>query len=185
MKSPHFTTPEDLILSNLGLARLVVRKCLNRFGPVVEADDLLQEARLGLIRAAHQFDPSRGVRFSTYAFRCCWRACLDAVRSPAQRRLTQCLRTRRLRGRKMEGSAALAGVISPSVSPDDQAAAAELWASAMLRLNPNEREVIRLRFEQGMTYAALAQRRNCSREFITAVEHKALAKLRRAVGEET
>ena len=41
---------------------------LKRFGTADEPyEDLLQVANLGLIKAAQRFDPSKGVRFSTYA----------------------------------------------------------------------------------------------------------------------
>lgn len=53
-----------LIESNLGL----VHSCANRFrGRGAEYDDLFQAGCVGLIKAADNFDESRGFSFSTYA----------------------------------------------------------------------------------------------------------------------
>lgn len=55
---------EELIDNNYGL----VHACANRFrGRGVEYDDLFQAGCVGLIKAADNFDQSRGFAFSTYA----------------------------------------------------------------------------------------------------------------------
>ncbi len=54
----------NLVEKNLGL----VHSCANRFrGRGVEYDDLFQAGCVGLIKAADNFDSSRGFSFSTYA----------------------------------------------------------------------------------------------------------------------
>ena len=53
-----------LIRCNL---RLVIRIARDYQGRGLALDDLVGEGNLGLIRAAEEFDPSYGVRFSTYA----------------------------------------------------------------------------------------------------------------------
>lgn len=54
----------ELIEKNLGL----VHACANRFkGRGIEYDDLFQAGCVGLIKAADNFDESRGFSFSTYA----------------------------------------------------------------------------------------------------------------------
>lgn len=53
-----------LIRSNL---RLVIKIARDYLGRGLALDDLIGEGNLGLIRAAEEFDPSYGVRFSTYA----------------------------------------------------------------------------------------------------------------------
>lgn len=60
---------ERLILDNLSLAWWCVHRyfrCLPGTMPDTE-DDLIQEARIGLIEAARTFDPDRGTRFATHA----------------------------------------------------------------------------------------------------------------------
>lgn len=53
-----------LIKMNLRLATSVAMKYMGRG---TDLDDIIQEANIGLIRAADKFDPDRGVKFSTYA----------------------------------------------------------------------------------------------------------------------
>jgi RNA polymerase nonessential primary-like sigma factor len=59
----------ELVSRNVGLVRAVVRSRYARRAKHrgVPIDELIQEGSLGLIRAAELFDPSRGLRFSTYA----------------------------------------------------------------------------------------------------------------------
>lgn len=55
---------EERVRSNLAL----VHSCAQRFrGRGIEYDDLFQAGCLGLIKAAENFEESRGLRFSTYA----------------------------------------------------------------------------------------------------------------------
>ncbi len=54
-----------LIQSNLRLAVHIARRYANRGIPMT---DLIQDANVGLIKAVERFDPTRGFRFSTYAY---------------------------------------------------------------------------------------------------------------------
>lgn len=67
---------DDVILGNLGL----VRKIANEFqGRGLEFDDLVHEGVIGLMHAAELFDPSRGVKFGTYATHAVRRTIIRAV----------------------------------------------------------------------------------------------------------
>lgn len=56
-----------LVMANIGLVHAVVNQMCNKSGRQVNKDELVQEGSLGLIRAAELFDPSKGLKFSTYA----------------------------------------------------------------------------------------------------------------------
>jgi len=58
-----------VVTANLRLVVAVVKRSHSRLSQLgVEPMDAIQAGNLGLIRAAQKFDPSRGYRFSTYAF---------------------------------------------------------------------------------------------------------------------
>lgn len=54
----------SLVMANIGLVYLVVNQFLGRN---IRYEDLVQEGIMGLIRATESFEPSRDIRFSTYA----------------------------------------------------------------------------------------------------------------------
>jgi RNA polymerase primary sigma factor len=58
------TARDCLVEANLGLVHTIAGDFVGRG---LEMDDLVGEGHLGLIRAAQQFDPRFGARFSTYA----------------------------------------------------------------------------------------------------------------------
>jgi RNA polymerase sigma-B factor len=55
---------EQLILAHLNLVRYLARKFAHRGEPL---EDLIQVGTIGLINAIDRFDPTRGIRFATYA----------------------------------------------------------------------------------------------------------------------
>lgn len=59
---------QRFIQSNLQLVVHVARKYDRRQNKTLEFMDLIQEGNIGLARAVELFDPSRGYKFSTYAY---------------------------------------------------------------------------------------------------------------------
>lgn len=55
---------DQLVQRNLRLVASVARQYIGTNWPI---EDLVQEGNIGLIRAAQRYDPTRGIRFSTYA----------------------------------------------------------------------------------------------------------------------
>ena len=55
---------EELILQHLNLVKFLARRYGNRGEPM---EDLIQVGSVGLINAIDRFDPTRGIRFATYA----------------------------------------------------------------------------------------------------------------------
>lgn len=62
------------------LARYVVDRLNLKPGPALDYDDLLSEAVIGLIAAIERFDPSRGIKFETYAYHRIRGAVIDRLR---------------------------------------------------------------------------------------------------------
>jgi RNA polymerase sigma factor (sigma-70 family) len=64
------TAKHQLVMANMGLVHAVVKQFYSHHAAKtvgMTIEELVQEGSLGLLRAAELFDPSRGVRFSTYA----------------------------------------------------------------------------------------------------------------------
>lgn len=71
---------DELILEHMPLLRHIVGRMYLDVPGCVEREDLLGWGMLGLIAAADSWDPSRGLRFSTYAYPKIRGAVLDELR---------------------------------------------------------------------------------------------------------
>ena len=64
--------PEDriqvLVLDHLGLVNRVVDRSFAGLYGLVSRDDMIGAGMVGLVEAAHRFDESKGVKFSTFAY---------------------------------------------------------------------------------------------------------------------
>jgi len=72
---------EKLILHYLGLVKYVAGRLAMGLPPHVDQDDLYSYGIFGLINAIERFDPSRGIKFETYAITRIRGAILDGLRS--------------------------------------------------------------------------------------------------------
>ena len=59
---------QQLVEQNQGLVRSLAMTIHRKLPPYVELDDLIAYGQVGLMEAARDFNPSRGNRFSTYAY---------------------------------------------------------------------------------------------------------------------
>jgi len=69
--------------ANLGIAKWWANKMLPRyqfFKTMLEEDDVISIGYAAICRAAQGFDPSKGIKFSTYAQRCIFQAVCDQAR---------------------------------------------------------------------------------------------------------
>lgn len=60
----HLPSPDALVREHEGLCRAVASAY---YAPGLDHDDLVQEARLGVVKAARLFDGGRGIPFEAYA----------------------------------------------------------------------------------------------------------------------
>ncbi len=105
---------DDLVAEHVALVKYLASRVSAKLPPSIEPDDLVGAGMLGLIDAAEKFDPSRGIRFRTYAERRIRGAILDHLRSldwaprSLRRRAREIesahLQLERDRGRSVDGS---------------------------------------------------------------------------------
>src|SRR6202034_3072354 len=74
-------TMEDLVTESLPAVRFLANRLISRIPTGVEMDDLVQAGVIGLLQSADRFDPRRGVKFQTFAYRRVQGAMLDYLRS--------------------------------------------------------------------------------------------------------
>ena len=59
---------EELVFAHQGLVRAIARGIHRSFPSYIDLDDLISYGQLGLAQAARDFDPDRGIQFSTFAY---------------------------------------------------------------------------------------------------------------------
>lgn len=59
---------KSLVLENLSLVNRVVDRSFAGMSALVPRDDMIGAGMLGLVEAAHRYDESKGVKFSTFAY---------------------------------------------------------------------------------------------------------------------
>lgn len=62
------TAAQHLVESCQGLVRSLAIRIQKKLSRPVELDDLIADGEIGLLEAARDFDPSKGAKFSTYAY---------------------------------------------------------------------------------------------------------------------
>jgi DNA-directed RNA polymerase specialized sigma24 family protein len=174
-----------LMADNDPLAKHVLRKTTGLRPDHPEFDDALQEARLGLALAAQRYDPARGVRFGTFAFRVIYNRLQDfqqTVRGGGFRCLPwhkdgrADFRPRRLpvsrTGRPIDFADHRGGGCPPSEVRD--------VAGLVQFLEPRLRRLLRLRLS-GMKFKDIAERFGFTQTRAIQLYNKALVRLRRRV----
>jgi len=92
---------DQIIVQYAPLVKYVVGRLAINMPTIVDSDDIISYGTLGLIDAVERFDPTRGIKFETYAIARIRGAIIDALRS-----LDQIPRTARQRAREIEAAIA-------------------------------------------------------------------------------
>jgi RNA polymerase primary sigma factor len=192
-----------LVEANL---RFVVSYAKRYRGLGVSFLDLIHEGNLGLIEAAKRFDPSRNVKFITYAVWWVREAMMHALSDSTRAfsfppKLFATLRSgpedvslnEPVGGRSAGAANDAPGRELADLLPQDQTAVDDEMihqsdldelTSALSDLDGKEREIVRLRFgledDQEHTLQEIGDRLHLSRERVRQIESRAKEKLRRS-----
>lgn len=186
---------DRLVTDNLRFARWVAAHH-RRQSPLarrLSEDDLHAAALLGLVQASRQFDPARGVRFVTYAYR----VCLTAMQRAARHAGVVSLPSTVVQGSaSAETMALLAPVFRTTCGPFPPArrrharptvapVADELCdrvRRALLDLPRAWREAVVWHYLEGLTMGEIAARKGVTRTRIGQIIKSARERLRRNGG---
>jgi RNA polymerase sigma factor for flagellar operon FliA len=126
---------EQIIVQYAPLVKYVVGRLAINMPTIIDSDDVISYGTLGLIDAVERFDPSRGIKFETYAIARIRGAIIDALRS-----LDQIPRTARQRAREIEAAMAELEAKLKRPPTDEEVAAAvgmdvDRYREAIVRTN--------------------------------------------------
>ncbi|MDZ4693826.1 MAG: sigma-70 family RNA polymerase sigma factor [Deltaproteobacteria bacterium] len=139
-----------------------------------EIDELISAGYLGLVEAAHRFDPERGFRFSTYAL--VW-----------AKGAMQLAATRKMNTLPFEEEQAIdlsADGEQNAIDASDRLRWKEFLGEAMSLLTDREKTVLSCRFleDEEVAFADLKPKLGVSRERARQIEAMALMRLKKALG---
>ncbi len=161
---------------------------LNRYqwySPCDTRDDLWQIGAMGLCRAAHDYEAGQQVNFSTFAVIC--------IRTAIAHHITllhYAKRDVRLEAKSLDQTLDMdSDVRLVDLLPDRRANVEKVVVDciyrhdldtdlAKVRLTPREREVLNMRFREGLNFGQIAQRVGLTRSRIGQVYQTVLYKLR-------
>ncbi len=119
-ESPDPAVREQLIMQYAPLVKYVIGRLAISLPAILDYEDILSYGTIGLIEAVERFDPSKGVKFETYAISRVRGAIIDALRS-----LDRLPRSVRQKAREAEAAISRLSV-SLGRTPTDQEVAVEL-----------------------------------------------------------
>ena len=175
----------DLVEHNL---RLVVYIAKKFEGSGADGDDLVSVGTIGLIKAIDSFRPDKNIKLATYASRCIENEILMYLRRLS--RIRQEISFDEPLNTDWEGNELLLsdvmGTDADAVYSDIEGGVErELLKASLSRLSPREQKIMRMRFGldggEEMTQKDVADELGISQSYISRLEKKIIAKLRKDI----
>lgn len=178
---------QKLIEHNLRLVAHIAKKY---YADENDRDDLVSIGTVGLIKAVDSFDPTKGIRLSSYASRCIENEILMFFRSA--KKTAQDVSLNDPIDTDKDGNTL---TLLDTIATDDhiledidlRMKVRQLYDAVKTRLSPREREIILLRYgltgQRPLVQREVAKKLNISRSYVSRLEKKALQKLRKAFDE--
>lgn len=178
---------QKLIEHNLRLVAHIAKKY---YADENDRDDLVSIGTVGLIKAVDSFDPTKGIRLSSYASRCIENEILMFFRSA--KKTAQDVSLNDPIDADKDGNTL---TLLDTIATDDhiledidlRMKVRQLYDAVKTRLSPREREIVLLRYglmgQRPLVQREVAKKLNISRSYVSRLEKKALQKLRKAFDE--
>ncbi|MCL6552734.1 MAG: sigma-70 family RNA polymerase sigma factor [Firmicutes bacterium] len=179
--------PAQPVEHYLPLVRAIARMVARRLPSTVDRGDLIGDGMVGLVEAAHRYDPARGVGFSAYAGYRIRGAIYDGLRARdfLPRAVRRALRTAGgpppVQIVELEQAATLP---DEADGPEALALEADLRTQVrrgLLALPPRDREILTLRFVRGLSVRSAAAALGLSVTRVVEIQRRAEQRLRRFV----
>ena len=183
MDEGDLSVRNELIEHNLRLVAYIARRFENTG---IGMDDLISIGTIGLIKAVNTYRSDKSIKLATYASRCIENEILMYLRKNASQRaevsLDEPLNTD-WDGNELLLSDILGTEEDVVMKPIEEATDRQLLAQAIAQLSAREREIITLRFGldggEEQTQKEVAERMGISQSYISRLEKKIIARLKR------
>jgi RNA polymerase sigma factor (sigma-70 family) len=175
-EAPDLSNPDALFRKCYAYLVAVARRWLDYAAPhdrAVGADDLAQVAAMNAYRALAEFDPARG-RFTTFLALHVKRAASNVRSAVVAQKRTRPVRATARRTRGTDDR--LAVVPDPKTPPPF--GTADFWELVNVPLTDLQRDVLAMRFVEGMEFHEIGERLGSSRTNAWQTCNAALKKLR-------
>jgi len=170
-----------LIHDHLHLVRHIAGRVARRYRLDIDRDELVSYGLLGLVEAAHRFDPSKGHRFVTFAYPRITGAIIDGLGA-----LGPLPRPRRRAHEPVRGSDREASVPCHEPRCDDKLIGAESASSvraALTNLPARTRYLLERRYWDARTLTDIGKELGLSKSRASRLHSQALRLLRSSLGE--
>lgn len=160
-----------LVDENRGLVGFI----LKRYFPAWRfTDDALQDGFLALIKAADRFDPSRGIKFSTFACKCIWArlACKPPSQERFERSAKQFVACEDLREPIVDDDPVLLALAEESLALSE-----EQCRDALRRMTDREKRMLMMRVVDDMTLEQVGAEFGVCKERVRQVVDTAIDRL--------
>lgn len=188
-KTGDIEARNTLIEHNLRLVAHIAKKYT---GSVRDHEDLLSIGTIGLIKGITSFDPDKGVRLATYAARCVNNEILMLLR--AQKKEQGDVSLQESIGTDKEGNQIMLMEVMSNEEEDvfdeinNDVEIKQLYQNLRQELEPREQEVIIRRYGlidgNCLPQREIAKRLHISRSYVSRIEKRALAKLKKGIRED-
>lgn len=168
--------------------RLVARIGKKYISTGIDFDDLISIGSIGLIKGVSSFDPSRGIKLSTYVSRCIENEILMFIRKNAKNR-TEVSLHKPLTGEGDESETALIDVLEDNSETIAEKVELNIMMKRLYKLfktvlKGREKSIIEHRYGlfngTGKTQNEIADMLGISRSYVSRIESRAIEKLKRA-----
>lgn len=176
---------QTLIERNLRLVVYIARRFENTG---INIEDLISIGTIGLIKAINTFRPDKNIKIATYSSRCIENEILMYLRKNAQQKSEVSFEeplNADWDGKELLLSDILGTESDVVMRPIEEDVDRKLLHDALNRLSSREREIIRMRFglngHKELTQKEVADRMGISQSYISRLEKRIIARLRREI----